>query len=235
MGLCPASKVLEGMVAVVLSQFIDSDRFSTVFTTDELLAQEELPFIVKRVEKGQYIFFAEEEHRFTYHVVSGLVRLYLTSREGVEKTLFYHAANTQFGFQGFKRDRLTRSTAVAVTNCEVLAIDYGDLLAFCNEHTDYYLAYIEYLFQIMNSQTEEIANLSFENGVRRLAGLLQSLVVSDGATIPYTIDELASIIGAHRNTVTNSLSYLRAEGYVAKQQRPIVVADIEGLRRYLAN
>ena len=122
---------------------------------------------------------------------------------------------------------------MAATDCELLAIDSDDLLAFCNGHTDYYLAYIEYLFQIMNSQTEEIANLSFENGVRRLAGLLYSLAVSDGKTIPYTIDELASIIGTHRNTVTNALSHLRGRGYIAKQLRPIIVEDLAGLRRYL--
>lgn len=221
------------MHGMVLPQFIDADRFSAVFTTEELLAQAEIPIVVKKVEKGECLFLAEERHRFTYHVVSGVVRLYLTSREGVEKTLFYHTADTQFGFQGFKRNRLTRSTAVAATDCELLAMDSDDLLLFCNRHTDYYLAYIEYLFQIMNSQTEEIANLSFENGVRRLAGLLYSLAVSDGCVILYTIDELASIIGTHRNTVTNSLSHLRSKGYVAKQLRPIVVEDLAGLRRYL--
>lgn len=218
---------------MILPQFIDVDRFFAVFTTEELLEQQELPYMRKKVEKGEFIFRAEEKHLYTYHLVSGLVRLYLTSREGTEKTLFYHTSGTQFGFQGFKKDRMTRSTAVAETECEVLAIEYPDLLAFCNKHTDYYLAYIEYLFQIMNSQTEEIANLSFENGVRRLAALLFSLAVSEDVTIAYTIDELASIIGAHRNTVTNSLSYLREQGLICEQQRPIKVADLEGLRAYL--
>ena len=79
-----------------------------------------------------------------------------------------------------------------------------------------------------------ISNISSRlNGVRRLAGLLYSLAVSDGCAILYTIDELASIIGTHRNTVTNSLSHLRSKGYVAKQLRPIVVEDLAGLRRYL--
>lgn len=221
------------MCTTALPQFIDADRFPTVFAAEELLAQKEMPVEAKKVSRGTCLFLEEEKHRFTYHVVSGVVRLYLTSREGVEKTLFYHMPGTQFGFQGFKRDKLTRSTAVAVTDCELLVIDFNDLLSFCNKHNDYYLAYIEYLFQIMSSQTEEIANLSFENGTRRLAGLLYSLAASNGKIVSYTIDELACIIGAHRNTVTNALSYLRAQGYVAKYPRPIVVQDINGLRRYL--
>ena len=45
--------------------------------------------------------------------------------------------------------------------------------------------------------------------------------------------ELAEIIGAHRNTVSNSLAHLRKRGLVAGGPRPIAVADVEGLRRYL--
>lgn len=217
----------------MLPQFIEKGRFPVVFTTEQLLAQEEVRFTRRTYEEGACIFLAEERHRCTYHVVSGLVRLYLTSRDGIVKTLFYHAEGTQFGFQGFKRDRLTRSTAEAATDCEVLAIDFEDLLVLCNRNTDYYLAYIEYLFAIMNSQTEEIASLAFQTGVRRLVELLYALARSGGPVIPYSIDELAEIIGAHRNTVSNSLAHLRKRGLVAGGPRPIAVADVEGLRRYL--
>lgn len=220
-------------MSALLPQFVDRERFPVVFTTKELLEHDELKFMRRSYAEGELIFLPEESHRFTYHVVSGLVRLYLTSAEGAVKTLFYHAEGTQFGFQGFRRDRLTRSTAEAVTACEVLAIDYGDLFSFCDKHTEYYLAYIEYLFAIMNSQTEEIASLSFQTGVRRLAELLYALARGGDEVVPYTIDELAEIIGAHRNTVSNSLAHLRKCGLVEKSPRPLVVADVEGLRRYL--
>lgn len=217
----------------MLPQFVDGGRFPAVFTTDQLLDQCEMQFVRRTFEEGACIFMAEEKHRYTYHVVRGLVRLFLTSREGTVKTLFYHAEGTQFGFQGFKRDGLTRSTAVAATSCEVLAIDFEDLLSFCNRNTEYYLAYIEYLFAIMNSQTEEIASLAFQTGVRRLAELLYALAKSEGSVIPYSIDELAGIIGAHRNTVSNSLAHLRKQGLVTSGSRPIAVTDVERLRCYL--
>ena len=129
-----------------LMQFIDAERFPAVFSTEELLSQGDLPVERRCYRKGDIIFQAGERHPFTYHVGSGIVRLYLSSPEGTVKTLFYHAAGTQFAFQGFKRDRMTRSTAVAVTDCELYAVDYADLIAFCDDHTEYYMAYIEYLF-----------------------------------------------------------------------------------------
>lgn len=223
----------EGVRMIRLPHFIDDIQYSPVFTTEELLAQNELGFTTRRLNKGEFLFFPDERHPYTYHILSGLVRLYLTSREGTEKTLFYHAPNTQFGFQGFKRDGLTRTTAVAITDCELLQFAYSDLLGFCDEHTEYYLAYIEYLFQITTSLTGEIETLSFDSGARRLASLLLASAISSGTTISYSIDELASIVGTHRNTITNALSHLRSEGYIDQQQRPIVVSDPEGLSRYL--
>ena len=213
-----------------LMQFIDAERYPTVFTTDELVGQADLPFERRRYRKGEIIFGAEERHPFTYHVAAGIVRLYLSSAEGAVKTLFYHAAGTQFAFQGFKRDRMTRSTAEAVTDCELLAIDYADLIDFCDEHTEFYMAYIEYLFSIMNSQTGEIASLSFKTGVQRVAQLLYALASDGETTVPYSIDELAAIIGTHRNTVSNALSHLRKLGLVEKSARPVRVRDAEGLR-----
>ena len=212
------------------SRFIDSKSYPVVFTTEDLLQMADLPYKRLLVSKGDVIFQPDECHPYTYHLVSGLVRLYLTSSEGAVKTLFYHSEGTQFAFQGFKRDRKTRSTAEAVTDCELFAIDTCDLIAFCDENTEYYMAYIEYLFSIMSSQTEEIASLSFHTGLSRVIQLLYILTENDGDVIPYSIDELAEIIGAHRNTVSNALAHLRKLGYVEKQPRPIVVCDKQGLQ-----
>lgn len=214
-------------------QFIDKKRYPVVFSTDRLLAQGELRFSRRRFEKGSCVFREQERHPFTYHMVSGLVRLHLTSPDGGVKTLFYHTDGTQFGFQGFKRDGLTKSTAVAVADTELLEIRFSDLLAYCDVHTECYLAYLEYLFSIMSSQTDEIASLSFETGLHRLAGLLRSMALGGNAEIPYSIDELAEMVGAHRNTVSNALAHLRGLGLVSAQTRPIAVADVEGLSRYV--
>ena len=94
--------------------------------------------------------------------------------------------------------------------------------------------------------------MSFQTGFHRLAELLcvlaeESLRVGPGlatgsdvvregeanVVIPYTIDELAQIIGAHRNTVSNALARLRELGLVARQPRPIAVSNLAGLRAYL--
>ena len=225
-----------------LSHFVDALRFRPVFTTEWLEGQDGLRFKRMELEAGEYLFRAGECHPYMYHVVSGLVRIHLLSDEGTAKTLFYHAAGTQFGFQGFREDGATVSSAVAEAPSTVLAISYCDLFAFCDAHPAYYKACVVYLFQIANSQTEEIASLSFQTGAQRLGALLYSLACSqpakagcdgDEIVIPYTIDRLAEIIGAHRNTVSSALGRLRQEGVIGRQLKPIVVVDVEGLARSL--
>ena len=226
-----------------LPQFVDALRFTPVFTTDVLEGRGDLPVKRMELEAGEHLFQAGERHSYMYHIVSGLVRIYLLSGDGVSKTLFYHAAGTQFGFQGFREDGMTVSAAVAEVPSVVLAISYRELFAFCDAHPAYYKACIGYLFQITNSQTEEIASLSFQTGAQRLAALLYSLACArpfaetgrdgNGAVIPYTIDRLAEIIGAHRNTVSNALGQLRRQGIVGEQLKPIVVIDVDGLARSL--
>lgn len=212
------------------SRFIDNKSYPVVFTTEDLLGNSDLPYKRLLVSKGDIIFQPDECHPYTYHLASGLIRLYLTSSEGAVKTLFYHSEGTQFAFQGFKRDRKTCTTAEAITDCELFAIDVGDLIAFCDEHTEYYMAYIEYLFSITSSQTEEIASLSFHTGLSRVVQLLYVLTENNGDAITYSIDELAEIVGAHRNTVSNALAHLRKLGLVEKQPRPIIVRDRQGLQ-----
>ena len=216
-----------------LMQFIDAERFPAVFSTEDSCRRVTCPWSGGATARATSYFQAGERHPFTYHVGSGIVRLYLSSPEGTVKTLFYHAAGTQFAFQGFKRDRMTRSTAVAVTDCELYAVDYADLIAFCDDHTEYYMAYIEYLFSIMNSQTEEIASLSFQTGLRRVAQLLYALTCDGNPEVPYSIDEVAEIVGAHRNTVSNAFSHLRKLGLLEKAPRPVRVRDVEGLRLFV--
>ena len=51
--------------------------------------------------------------------------------------------------------------------------------------------------------------------------------------MPYSIDEVAEIVGAHRNTVSNAFSHLRKLGLLEKAPRPVRVRDVEGLRLFV--
>jgi CRP/FNR family transcriptional regulator, cyclic AMP receptor protein len=74
---------------------------------------------------------------------------------------------------------------------------------------------------------------------QRLAGLLLDLADQDGdfgdsghpTTLPLSQEELASLIGSSRSTVTRALSNWRSRRMVRTSQRSITIIDQNGLRR----
>jgi CRP/FNR family transcriptional regulator, cyclic AMP receptor protein len=74
---------------------------------------------------------------------------------------------------------------------------------------------------------------------RRLAGLLLDLTEQDGdssgdkhrTVVPLSQEELASLIGSSRSTVTRALSNWRSRRIVITNQRNITIIDQAGLRR----
>ena len=66
-----------------------------------------------------------------------------------------------------------------------------------------------------------------------MAQLLYALTCDGNPEVPYSIDEVAEIVGAHRNTVSNAFSHLRKLGLLEKAPRPVRVRDVEGLRLFV--
>jgi CRP/FNR family transcriptional regulator len=72
------------------------------------------------------------------------------------------------------------------------------------------------------------------NGAQRLAGLLLELADqrdSEVRTAMLTQEELASLTGASRATVTRALSNWRQRGIIRTGQRDIIITDLAALRK----
>lgn len=71
-------------------------------------------------------------------------------------------------------------------------------------------------------------SMALSSGPQRLAALLLDL---DGADLPLAQEELASLIGASRSTVTRALSDWRSRKFISTEQRPVTILDPSALRR----
>jgi CRP/FNR family transcriptional regulator len=80
---------------------------------------------------------------------------------------------------------------------------------------------------------------SVTTGAQRLAGLLIDLAARHGQQVkgdihvvmPLSQEELASLAGTSRATVTRALTNWRVRGFIRTGQRRIVIADLAGLRQ----
>lgn len=71
-------------------------------------------------------------------------------------------------------------------------------------------------------------NQTLYSGHQRLAGLLLDL---DGADLPLSQEELASLIGASRSTVTRALRNWRSRKIITTDRRPVTILDPAALNR----
>ena len=69
------------------------------------------------------------------------------------------------------------------------------------------------------------------SGAQRLAGLLLELADQRDSEVILTQEELASLTGASRATVTRALSNWRQRGIIRTGQRDITITDLATLRK----
>lgn len=94
------------------------------------------------------------------------------------------------------------------------------------------------LAERLRQAEEAIENLAFHDVPDRLAALLVRLAEAYGEpygqgrrlALRFTHQDLASMIGATRETVTNVLNRFRDEGLIAVEERHIIIRDLEKLR-----
>lgn len=120
------------------------------------------------------------------------------------------------------------ATLQALGTARALIIGAEQFETFLDAHVDAARAYRRVQGEHERAAHSSLRSSSLSSGPQRLAALLLDL---DGATPPLSQEELASLIGASRSTVTRALSGWRSRKIVATHQRDITILDPAALRR----
>lgn len=118
--------------------------------------------------------------------------------------------------------------------CVLRRQDFEDLL---QSKPELALRVMKVLAERLRQAEEVIENLAFHDAPGRLSALLVRLAEAYGEPhadgrrlmLRFTHQDLASMIGATRETVTNVLIRFRDEGLITVEERHIVIRDLHGL------
>ncbi|MBA84041.1 MAG: cyclic nucleotide-binding protein [Rhodobacteraceae bacterium] len=190
-----------------------------------------------RFEKGEGIFHQGAPHTGVWIIERGRVRTYYAGPSGREITLAYWSAGHFVGGpEVFARGRHMWS-ADALEPCELLFLSGTSLLKLVREVPDVAVGVIEGLIAKGKSYSALIQMLGTRSVSERLSQLLVILANTrgrpEGDTIvverTVTYEQIAAIVGATRQWVTQSLDKLRTAGVVEITRTEIIIHDLEQL------
>jgi CRP/FNR family transcriptional regulator, cyclic AMP receptor protein len=165
-------------------------------------------------------------------LVDGWVKIVGVTSDGHELTLALRGQGDTVGEVAGETTGYRNATVQAVGTVRALVVPYERFSSFLDAHDGADRAYRRMVTRRWNDAESMLRARSVTSGAQRLAGLLLELANSELQTaMTLTQEELASLTGASRATVTRALSNWRRRGIIRTGQRDITITDPGALRK----
>ena len=188
-----------------VTRFSPNRRFATVFTENQ---------------PAETLFFVE----------SGLVKLYKRGPEGKEIIIDIVAPGHFFGEQAVAPDATRSVNAEILSEGVVHVIPRELFVTLCNSRTDLWRQLSELLLVSKKHLEKKIELLCLQDVEHRIMYYLRFLAASFGArlnvdecAVSLSQGELASLIGATRETTSTTLNALARRGLIKLGRRQLIV------------
>jgi CRP/FNR family transcriptional regulator, cyclic AMP receptor protein len=174
-----------------------------------------------------------------YVLVSGLVKVVVTSEDGEEMVLVTLGPGEALGELSIVDGGPRSASAEALEPTVALMITREVLLDLATRDRGLTEALLQALGGLLRRLTEQAADLVFLDLPGRVAKLLAGLAAERGSATPEGIEldatltqtDLAGMVGASRQSVNQILQGFARRGYLQVQGRRIVIHRLDLLRR----
>ena len=167
-------------------------------------------------------------------LVDGWVKIVGVTSDGHELTLALRGRGDTVGEVAGETTGYRTATVQAVGTVRALIVAYEKFRSFLDANDGADRAYRRMVTRRWNDAESMLRARSVTSGAQRLAGLLLELADwrdSEVRAATLTQEELASLTGASRATVTRALSNWRRRGIIRTSQRDITITDLVALRK----
>lgn len=194
--------------------------------------------VAKRFARGELIFTPTAKPQSVYLLQSGLARIYRLSEGGGETSFGYVAPGEVFGELPAFGDYPRESFAQAVRASVAWRIPRENFHRVLSARSALAFQVTRQIGDRLKKIETRVEDLVFRNVRTRVARMLGELAADFGQTenghrvidIPITQSELATLVGATRQTVNQTLRELSAEGLIGRDNRRIVLLQPDALR-----
>jgi CRP/FNR family transcriptional regulator, cyclic AMP receptor protein len=187
------------------------------------------------LKRGATLFAKGDPGHSLYAVISGTVKISVSSPDGRNAILNLIGAGEVFGEMSVLDGRVRSADAIANTNCEILVIDRRDFLPFVHSQPALAMKFIELLCGRLRWTSDQVEQIILQDLPGRLASALLGLtekrkLESASRTIAITQQEISEMVGMTRESINKQLRAWAARDWLRLEHGAIVVLNADPLR-----
>ena len=180
--------------------------------------------------KGEIIYRQGDYAKNFCYLKRGRVSVYMTSIDGMEKTLSTAYKGELLGEGAFFDKKPRVSSARAITACEVVMIDEDMLMQLFAKYPKFAFQLLEILANRIRLLSSQLDSMTFLQADARIASIL--LQNEKDSVVNLTHEEIANAVGVSRVTVSKTLSRFAGMGFISTEYRKIIINNKEALDEF---
>ena len=205
--------------------------------TPEQVHRLESRALMRKFKRHATVYAPSEPGLSVLVLATGRVKIKHLTPDGKETILAFIEEGEIFGELALLGDNLRGEHAEAVEDSQILLIPQEDLLWLMEQRSDLALSITKLVGLRRRRIENRLRNVLFLSSRERMVHMLLELIDSYGdrqgnvctIRLPLTHQDLASLIGVTRETVTVVLGQLQYDRLIKVQRRHITVLDCERL------
>lgn len=180
--------------------------------------------------RGQTIYAPGETREALFLLKRGRVQIYRLSADGKKLILSSIEPGTVFGDMVLTGQRMFDGYAEAAEDSMLCVMSRHDVEALILEYPTVGVQLVQMLSARVRELEDRLEESSLRDVPSRVAAALVRIQAQQGGAVTMTHQELADIVGAHRETVTRTLGDFRDRGFIALQRSRIAIIAPDALR-----
>ncbi|MBO5341018.1 MAG: Crp/Fnr family transcriptional regulator [Oscillospiraceae bacterium] len=184
-----------------------------------------------RCSAGYLIYLQNTDATCFYYLRSGRVKSFIQSEDGAEHVLHIYERDSLFGEASFFDELPRVSSAVALTDCEIVPIDRELVSAQITRDPDLAMTMLKYLARKVRVLSSQVDDMAFRPADQRIARYLLSISPSAQGAVSCTQEEIAAVVSVSRVTVNRVLNGFACRGWLKTGYGSLEILDADAMRR----
>ncbi len=192
---------------------------------------------MRKLKRGEPVFVPAQMSTPILLVVSGRIKTCYLTPEGKQSILSFIEPGEIFGELALVGGNVSSEHAEAAEATTLIAIEVNDLQAILHKYSSVSFGITKLIGLRRQKIERRLKNLLFRSNRERIIHLLLELAETYGEETPDGLSlgiklshqEIASLIGSTRETVTVVLGQIQLEGKIKTARRRIVIKDLQSL------